>query len=136
MIRKTPLKKIWRKRMERIANWESEIVTFEKVIRRVARQTELYPVSELSWISLQCSWEEIPARCFAHLLCKKNYPEYRNNEYNVMLVANAEEHQSLDRVMTIPWVKREVQQMLEAGQNDMIIPYISELFFEQLAESF
>jgi hypothetical protein len=132
MIKKTPLKKIWKKRRERIDNWGSEVLTFKEVIKRAERYNAPYPISELSWISIQHSFEDLPSRCFAHLLNKKNYPKFRNNPNNIILVANPEEHEAVDRVMCIPWVKREVEEMLEAGKST-IIAYISELYLKQQA---
>jgi hypothetical protein len=76
-----------------------------KIVKNI-RQIELFKqvwntrphISELSGVSLE-KWENTPYFywMFAHVLDKKNYPLFKTNEENIMLVEPFDEHRLLDQ---------------------------------------
>jgi hypothetical protein len=58
---------------------------------------------------------EPQARCFAHLLAKGMYPQYRLYDANIALVCSPECHHIIDSVCI--WNKRVIQQLLDEGQD-------------------
>jgi hypothetical protein len=80
------IRKIWKKRQERIDNWLSELNTFQEVYKRSRW------ISELSWEYVY----EPRTRCFAHILPKWTYPKLRNNPNNIIFVKNIKEHELVD----------------------------------------
>lgn len=80
------LKKIWKKRRQRIDNWLSELNTFRIVHERSKS------ISELSWEYVY----EARVWCFAHILAKGMYPELRNDPNNIIFVKNIAEHELVD----------------------------------------
>jgi len=53
---------------------------------------------------------EAQARCFAHLLAKGMYPEYRLHDANIALVCWPECHKAIDSIMV--WSNKKVVQLL------------------------
>lgn len=113
MIKKTPIKKIWRKHKERIASWRSETTTFKIKWLRNWGKTDLtgkyFPIDKVS------------AYQFAHVLSKWMYPEYRNNPSNIVYVDSIEQHQRVDFI--VAWHKYIVENLIK---RDKLIPRLRE----------
>jgi len=54
---------------------------------------------------------EAQARCFAHLLAKGMYPDYRLHDANIALVCGPSCHKAIDSMVL--WHKMRIQQLLE-----------------------
>lgn len=52
-------------------------------------------ISILSWKYIQ----EPLTFCFAHILPKGMYPEYRHDQRNIVLVASIDEHNKIDKIL-------------------------------------
>ncbi len=46
-----------------------------------------------------------------------------------MLVADPYEHEKLDKLMTLPWMKAEIEEMLKSWEGEKIAEYISDIYF-------
>ena len=89
-MKKTPIKKIWRKRRERIANGGSESSLFLQILQKRGK-TDLtgHPITV----------EDARSYQFAHILPKGMFPEYRLNPDNIVLVDSIEQHEWVDKTV-------------------------------------
>ena len=102
MIKKSPLKPIWRKHKERISQWLSETTTFKiKWLRNHGK-------SDLTWKYFPI--ENVQSFQFAHALAKWLYPEYRNNPRNIVYVDSIEQHERVDK--TTAWKKAMIESLM------------------------
>ena len=85
------LKKIWKKRRERVANGGSESSLFLQIFKKRGKKTDL--------LDNIYSEEELQSFQFAHILPKGMYPEYRLNPENIVFVDSIEQHQRVDRMV-------------------------------------
>lgn len=85
------IKKIWKKRRERVANGGSESSLFLQIFRQRRGKTDL--------VDNTISEEELQSFQFAHILPKGMYPEYRLNPENIIFVDSIEQHQRVDRMV-------------------------------------
>lgn len=85
------IKKIWKKRRERVANGGSESSLFFQIFRQRRGKTDL--------VDNTISEEELQSFQFAHILPKGMYPEYRLNPENIVFVDSIEQHQRVDRMV-------------------------------------
>lgn len=85
------IKKIWKKRRERVTNGGSESSLFLQIFKKRAKKTDL--------LDNIYSEEELQSFQFAHILPKGMYPEYRLNPENIMFVDSIEQHQRVDRMV-------------------------------------
>lgn len=85
------LRKIWKKRRERVANGGSESSLFLQIFRQRRGKTDL--------VDNTISEEELQSFQFAHILPKGMYPEYRLNPENIVFVDSIEQHQRVDRMV-------------------------------------
>lgn len=85
------IKKIWKKRRERVANGGSESSLFLQIFRQRRGKTDL--------VDNTISEEELQSFQFAHILPKGMYPEYRLNPENIVFVDSIEQHQRVDRMV-------------------------------------
>ena len=85
------IKKIWKKRRERVANGGSESSLFLQIFRQRRGKTDL--------VDNTISEEELQSFQFAHILPKGMYPEYRLNPENIIFVDSIEQHQRGDRMV-------------------------------------
>jgi hypothetical protein len=123
------IRKIGKKRQDRIQSWWSEWKIFlQKAWDNLKRNW--YYKSELTNRTVT----EIYPFCFAHLLCKKNRPQFRLNKWNIIFVKSEKEHELVDKIMTLPWMKREVEEMLNAWMTEEITTFIRMQYEQQQAE--
>ena len=113
MIKKTPIKRIWRKHQERIADWRSELTTFR--IKRLRNRWKSDLTGKYYMI------EEVQSFQFAHALPKWLYPEYRNNPNNIVYVDSIEQHEWVDK--TTAWKKAIVEALVRKWE---LIPRLKE----------
>lgn len=99
-MKKTPLKKISKKRQNRLS------LNSEKDIFKEIRE-ERDHVCQICWKYIY-EWR---AWCFAHMLSKGMYPKYRLNKDNILLCCNIFCHYEVDRLVT--WNKRQIEESLE-----------------------
>lgn len=85
------IKKIWKKRRNRVANGGSESSLFLQIFKKRAKKTDL--------LDNIYSEEELQSFQFAHILPKGMYPEYRLNPENIVFVDSIEQHQRVDRMV-------------------------------------
>lgn len=85
------IKKIWKKRRERVANGGSESSLFLQIFKQRGGKTDL--------VDNSISEEELQSFQFAHILPKGMYPEYRLNPENIVFVDSIEQHQRVDRMV-------------------------------------
>lgn len=85
------IKKIWRKRRERVATGGSETSLFLQIFKKRGKKTDL--------MDNTISEEELQSFQFAHILPKGMYPEYRLNPENIVFVDSIEQHQRVDRMV-------------------------------------
>ena len=85
------IKKIWKKRRERVATGGSETSLFLQIFRQRRGKTDL--------VDNTISEEELQSFQFAHILPKGMYPEYRLNPENIVFVDSIEQHQRVDRMV-------------------------------------
>ena len=85
------IKKIWKKRRERVANGGSESSLFLQIFKQRGGKTDL--------VDNSISEEELQSFQFAHILPKGMYPEYRLNPENIIFVDSIEQHQRVDRTV-------------------------------------
>ena len=85
------IKKIWKKRRERVANGGSETSLFLQIFKKRGKKTDL--------MDNVYSEEELQSFQFAHILPKGMYPEYRLNPENIVFVDSIEQHQRVDRMV-------------------------------------
>lgn len=85
------IKKIWKKRRERVSNGGSESSLFLQIFRQRRGKTDL--------VDNTISEEELQSFQFAHILPKGMYPEYRLNPENIVFVDSIEQHQRVDRMV-------------------------------------
>lgn len=106
-MKKTPIKKIGRKRRARIANGWSESSLFLQILETRGK-TDLTgrPITP----------EDARSYQFAHILPKGMYPEYRLNPSNIILIDSIEQHERVDRE-----VAGEKKQFEDAVKNDEAI---------------
>ena len=90
MIKKSPLKPIWRKHKERMAKWLDERTTFKIKWLRNYGKTDL--------TGKYFTIESVQPFQFAHALPKGMFPEYRNNPNNIIYVDSIEQHERLDSI--------------------------------------
>ena len=89
-MKKTPIKKIWRKRRARIANGGSESSLFLKILEK-RQKTDL--------TGRPITVEDARSYQFAHILPKGMFPEYRLNPDNIILVDSIEQHERVDKTV-------------------------------------
>lgn len=82
------IKKIWRKRRERIAHGGSEASLFLEIVKK-RQKTDL--------TGRPITIEDARSYQFAHILPKGTYPEHRLNPDNIILVDSIEQHERVDR---------------------------------------
>ena len=85
------LRRIWKKRRERVANGGSETSLFLQIFKKRGKKTDL--------MDNVYSEEELQSFQFAHILPKGMYPEYRLNPENIVFVDSIEQHQRVDRMV-------------------------------------
>lgn len=85
------IKKIWKKRRERVTNGGSESSLFFQIYEKRGKKTDL--------MDNVYSEEELQSFQFAHILPKGMYPEYRLNPENIIFVDSIEQHQRVDRMV-------------------------------------
>lgn len=85
------IKKIWKKRRERVTNGGSESSLFLQIFKQRGGKTDL--------VDNSISEEELQSFQFAHILPKGMYPEYRLNPENIVFVDSIEQHQRVDRMV-------------------------------------
>mgnify|MGYP001681059462 CR=1 FL=1 len=85
------IKKIWKKRRNRVANGGSESSLFLQIFKKRGEKTDL--------LDNTISEEELQSFQFAHILPKGMYPEYRLNPENIVFVDSIEQHQRVDRMV-------------------------------------
>ena len=85
------IKKIWKKRRERVTNGGSESSLFLQIFKQRGGKTDL--------VDNSISEEELQSFQFAHILPKGMYPEYRLNPENIVFVDSIEQHQWVDRMV-------------------------------------
>lgn len=85
------IKKIWKKRRNRVATGGSESSLFLQIFRQRRGKTDL--------VDNTISEEELQSFQFAHILPKGMYPEYRLNPENIIFVDSIEQHQRVDRMV-------------------------------------
>lgn len=85
------LRKIWKKRRERVTNGGSESSLFLQIYEKRGKKTDL--------LDNTISEEELQSFQFAHILPKGMYPEYRLNPENIVFVDSIEQHQRVDRMV-------------------------------------
>jgi hypothetical protein len=73
---------------------------------------------------------EVPkAECFAHILAKWMYPEYRLNEDNISLVCSKVCHKRVDKLVL--WNKLEIRWKLERGEKIDLSDYMPTLVLKK-----
>jgi len=82
------VKKIWKRHQERIANWGSELITFERKWKLNKGKSDL--------TGKFYKKENLQSFQFAHALPKWTYPKYRNDVNNIVFVDNIEQHHRVD----------------------------------------
>lgn len=85
------LRKIWKKRRERVSNGGSESSLFLQIFKKRGRKTDL--------LDNIYSEEDLQSFQFAHILPKGMFPEYRLNPENIVFVDSIEQHQRVDRMV-------------------------------------
>lgn len=85
------LRKIWKKRRERVTTGGSESSLFLQIFKKRGKKTDL--------LDNIYSEEELQSFQFAHILPKGMYPEYRLNPENIIFVDSIEQHQRVDRMV-------------------------------------
>ena len=90
-MKKTRIKRIWRKRKARIANGGSESSLFSQIYEKRGGK------SDLTWTYYHK--EDLQSFQFAHILPKGMYPEYRLNPDNIIFVDSIEQHERIDRTV-------------------------------------
>lgn len=85
------IKKIWKKRRERVTTGGSETSLFLQIFKKRGKKTDL--------MDNVYSEEELQSFQFAHILPKGMYPEYRLNPENIIFVDSIEQHQRVDRMV-------------------------------------
>ena len=112
-MKKTPIKKIWRKRKERIANGGSESSLFLKILDK-RQKTDL--------TGRPITVEDARSYQFAHILPKGMFPEYRLNPDNIVLVDSIEQHEWVDK--TVAGSKEFFRSCVEKGTARKILAQI------------
>jgi len=109
-IKKTPIKKVWRKRIERIKNWWSEADMYRKIL--IDRQINWCLKCEYCWKEFKI--EDAWPTSFAHVLSKWMYKHLRLFENNIAIVCNDISmnscHTKLDSLVT--WNKLEIEKQI------------------------
>ena len=116
------IKKIWKKRRERVATGGSESSLFFRIYEKRGGK------SDLTWTYY--NKEELQSFQFAHILPKGMYPEYRLNPENIVFVDSIEQHQWVDRTVARnkaifkDWIDRGVarQHLAEMREHPIIKP--------------
>lgn len=91
VMKKTRIKKIWKKRRNRVANGGSESSLFLEIYEKRGGK------SDLTWTYY--NKEDLQSFQFAHILPKGMYPEYRLNPDNIIFVDSIEQHERVDRTV-------------------------------------
>ena len=112
-MEKTPIKKIWKKRRERIANGGSESSLFLKILQKRGK-TDL--------TGCPITVEDARSYQFAHILPKGMFPEYRLNPDNIILVDSIEQHERVDK--TVAGSKEFFRSCVEKGMARKILAQI------------
>lgn len=96
------MKQVWRKKKARIETMGSEWVFFIQEVR-----------NKRAHICCVCHGliKEPYTYCFAHILSKHMYPQYRYNPNNIALVDSIKCHEEVDRQTA--WNKYEIQQAID-----------------------
>ena len=116
------LRKIWKKRRERVTTGGSESSLFLQIYEKRGGK------SDLTWTYY--NEEELQSFQFAHILPKGMYPEYRLNPENIVFVDSIEQHQWVDRTVARnkaifkEWIDRGVarQHLAEMREHPIIKP--------------
>lgn len=116
------LRKIWKKRRERVTTGGSESSLFLQIYEKRGGK------SDLTWTYY--NEEELQSFQFAHILPKGMYPEYRLNPENIVFVDSIEQHQWVDRTVARnkaifkDWIDRGVarQHLAEMREHPIIKP--------------
>ena len=116
------IKKIWKKRRERVANGGSESSLFLQIYEKRGWKSDL--------TNTHYNKEELQSFQFAHILPKGMYPEYRLNPENIVFVDSIEQHQRVDRTVARnkaifkDWIDRGVarQHLAEMREHPIIKP--------------
>ena len=85
------IKKIWKKRRERVTTGGSESSLFFRIYEKRGWKSDL--------TNTYYNKEELQSFQFAHILPKGMYPEYRLNPENIVFVDSIEQHQLVDRMV-------------------------------------
>lgn len=95
-MKRSPIKRVWKKRTERLKNWGSERLTHIKVYSDVK-------FCQVPWCGKYVppvDWQELPAPwSFPHILSKKNYPHLRNFVNNYFITCWIWCHEEIDRIL-------------------------------------
>lgn len=116
------IKKIWKKRRERVTNGGSESSLFLQIYGKRGWKSDL--------TNTYYNKEELQSFQFAHILPKGMYPEYRLNPENIVFVDSIEQHQWVDRTVARnkaifkDWIDRGVarQHLAEMREHPIIKP--------------
>lgn len=112
-MKKTPIRKVWRKRRERIANGGSESSLFLQILQKRGK-TDL--------TGRPITVEDARSYQFAHILPKGMFPEYRLNSDNIILVDSIEQHERVDK--TVAGSKEFFRSCVEKGTARKILAQI------------
>lgn len=113
--------KIWQKHKRRIANWWSELITFEQ------KRKENKGKSDLT--GRYYSKEDLQSFQFAHALPKGTYPLYRNNVNNIVFVDNIQQHHWVDSM--VAGRKFEIELKVKEGTLISWLKYQRFLFIQE-----
>ena len=116
------LRKIWKKRRERVTTGGSESSLFFQIYEKRGWKSDL--------TNTYYNKEELQSFQFAHILPKGMYPEYRLNPENIVFVDSIEQHQWVDRMVARnkaifkDWIDRGVarQHLAEMREHPIIKP--------------
>jgi len=101
-IKQTNLKHISKKRKKRLWKY-SEKDMFREII--IKSQKDWMLTCVISWKKFRI--EDAKAWCFAHILAKWMYPQYRLFKNNIWIVFWLEEHEELDKIVS--WNKLKIE---------------------------
>lgn len=115
-LKRTPIKRVWKKKLERLKNNGSEVLTYEKKFNNCDKRCVICK-KEFK------TFEETKTWCYAHILNKRDWPHIRNFINNIAFVCSIEHHEEVDKQIS-GQNKKELEQKILNGE---------EIIFESIA---